>query len=77
MRMQGRVLWWSERDCNGIIIDSIGNELYFDKSVLSIDESKIKSNMKVIFTLNDKIQDCLCAKNIRGIKNKTKKGRVM
>lgn len=28
----GTVLWWSERDQNGIVVDSEGNEHYFDKS---------------------------------------------
>lgn len=28
----GTVLWWSDRDKNGIIIDNQGNEYYFDKS---------------------------------------------
>lgn len=28
----GTVLWWSDRDQNGIIIDEIGNEHYFDRS---------------------------------------------
>jgi hypothetical protein len=28
----GTVLWWSDRDQNGIIIDDAGNEHYFDRS---------------------------------------------
>jgi len=28
----GTVLWWSDRDENGIIIDETGNEHYFDRS---------------------------------------------
>jgi hypothetical protein len=28
----GTVLWWNNRDQNGIIIDETGNEHYFDKS---------------------------------------------
>lgn len=28
----GTVLWWSDRDQNGIIIDETGNEHYFDRS---------------------------------------------
>ncbi len=28
----GTVLWWSDRDENGIIIDDQGNEHYFDRS---------------------------------------------
>jgi len=28
----GTVLWWSDRDKNGIIVDETGNEYYFDRS---------------------------------------------
>ena len=28
----GTVLWWSDRDENGIIVDVQGNEHYFDRS---------------------------------------------
>ena len=28
----GTVLWWSDRDGNGIVVDNQGNEHYFDKS---------------------------------------------
>ncbi len=31
----GFVLWWSERDGNGVIQDRSGNEFYFDRSVWS------------------------------------------
>jgi len=30
----GKVLWVSEKDGNGIIVDPIGNEFYFDISVV-------------------------------------------
>lgn len=28
----GTVLWWSDRDGNGIVVDDQGNEHYFDRS---------------------------------------------
>lgn len=28
----GTVLWWSDRDQNGILVDEQGNEHYFDRS---------------------------------------------
>ena len=58
----GTVLWWSERDNNGIIVDSNGNEFYFDSSVLKLDDNQIiKRRMQVSFKQNDKIKECPCA----------------
>lgn len=65
MGLFGRVLWWSERDGNGIIVDPHGNEFYFDSSVLKkSNSSKISRNKLVFFELNKSIKDCLCAKNV-------------
>lgn len=65
MDLFGRVLWWSERDENGIIVDPLGNEFYFDRSVLkSSSKSKIERNKLVYFDLNKRIKDCLCACNV-------------
>lgn len=62
MDLFGRVLWWSERDENGIIVDPLGNEFYFDRSVLkSSARNKITRNKLVYFELNKSIKDCLCA----------------
>ena len=73
MRLAGTVLWWSERDENGIIIDPQGNEFYFDKSVLKLKNGQaVKKNIVVTFSLNNTIKDCLCGKDI-AIPSKSKK----
>lgn len=64
-KLEGKVLWYSERDGHGIIVDSSGIEYYFDSSVI---KSKIPKNMKgvlVTFELNTKIKDVRCAKNVK------------
>lgn len=61
----GRVLWWSDRDENGIIVDPLGNEFYFDRSVLNTSsKNSITRNKLVYFEMNNKIKDCLCACNV-------------
>ena len=65
MELIGRVLWWSERDENGIIVDPNGNEFYFDRSVLRLKpRQKIKRHSVVTFSYNKSIKDCLCACNV-------------
>ncbi len=50
MRSSGKILWWSQQNENGIIIDSLKNEYYFDRSVLDLDSiKKLKRNMTVNF----------------------------
>lgn len=62
MELIGRVLWWSERDENGILVDPHGNEFYFDRSVLKLrPKQQIKRNVVVTFYYNESISDCLCA----------------
>ena len=51
--MKGTVLWWSERDGNGIIVDSDRNEYYFDSSVRE-DEGDIDG--PVLFDVNERIK---------------------
>ena len=66
MKLIGRVLWWSDRDENGIIVDPIGNEYFFDRSVISLGaRQKIKSRSVVTFEINTKISECLCAHKVR------------
>ena len=66
MDLIGRVLWWSERDENGIVVDPSGNEFYFDRSVLNIKlNQKIKRNSIITFSYSKSIKDCLCACNVR------------
>ena len=46
----GKILWWSERDENGVICDAFGNEYYFDRSVLGPKQiSKLERGSLVLF----------------------------
>lgn len=66
MELIGSVLWWSDKDENGIIIDPNGNEFYFDRSVLKIKSSQtIYRKSIVTFNVNQSISDCLCACNVQ------------
>lgn len=66
MELIGRVLWWSDKDENGIIIDPNGNEFYFDRSVLSLSQRQvIKDEAVVTFYYNSSIKDCLCACDVK------------
>ena len=64
-KLSGRVLWWSERDENGIILDPSENEFYFDRSVLKLKKGQsIKRDSLVVFNENKSIRDCLCARDV-------------
>ncbi len=66
MELVGRVLWWSDRDQNGIIVDLDGNEFYFDRSVLKLKSNQtIRRKSVVTFSYNQSISDCICACNVR------------
>ncbi len=76
MELIGRVLWWSDEDRNGILIDLNGNEFYFDHSVLELKpRQSIKRKTVLVFEYNDKISDCLCAKNVK-VANTDKKKAI-
>ena len=46
----GKILWWSQKDGNGIITDPHGNEFYFDISVLvSGKPQKLERGALVLF----------------------------
>lgn len=65
MQLVGRVLWWSDRDGRGVIVDPTGNEFYFDKSVITdIGNRVVERNQFVLFEYNQKISDCLCAHKV-------------
>jgi cold shock CspA family protein len=62
MSMIGKVLWWDERDGNGIIKDSQGKKYYFDSSVVDArSKAKVSSGKIVKFEINNRIKDALCA----------------
>ncbi len=63
-KVLGKVLWWSHRDGNGIIIDSNGNEYYFDRSVLAPQgRRKLDPGTLVTFTAS-KCGHILTAKSV-------------
>lgn len=64
MKLTGKILWYSERDGNGIIRDDNGLEFYFDSSVWK-DENVPEKRLEVSFVLNEAIKDCRCAKNVK------------
>lgn len=60
--LQGKILWISDRDRNGIIlINKI--EYYFDASV-TFRFDHLKRGDHVTFNLNENIKGCRCAKNV-------------
>jgi cold shock CspA family protein len=62
MSLIGKVLWWDERDGNGIIKDADGKKYYFDTSVLDSKQRTKPSSGKIVkFALNKRIKDSLCA----------------
>lgn len=66
----GKVLWWSKRDGNGIVVMEdnehvgSGHEIYVDASVLKNCEELIPKQ-RVSFNINTDITDCLCGKNVK------------
>lgn len=60
----GRVLWWSLRDRNGIIVDADGNEWYFDISVLCRSERTPIRGQSVSFSRNIIIPEILAASSV-------------
>jgi len=62
MSLIGKILWWDERDGNGVIKDSEGKKYYFDTSVMDRkNKSKVSSGKLVKFEINKNIKDTLCA----------------
>lgn len=77
MELIGRVLWWSDKDENGIIVDPNGNEFYFDRSVLKLKPSQtIERKSIVTFAINQSVNDCLCACNVQVKSQVSKKSRT-
>lgn len=63
-KLVGKVLWWSERDGNGIITDDSGNEYYVDRSVVGPkQEQKLSRGLTVMF-ISDRCNELLVAKAI-------------
>ena len=62
MITQGKVLWFSEQDGNGIIVDNQGNEHYTDISVIE-GRTALKRNQQVTFKL--RLIAIRCAVDVR------------
>ena len=73
---KGKVLWYSDRDKNGIIVDKDKNEYYFDKSVLKSPELEIRKGQEVVFEGHE-LSGVLCARNVRVAKSKAPKKEKM
>ena len=61
---RGEILWWSERDGNGVIVDPLGNELYFDSSVVDEGDAGPVDGAPVEYVVNRAVKDCLCARDV-------------
>ena len=61
MQQIGKVLWWDARDSEGVLVDSKGNEIYFNKSVFKEYKNKSIEGKLVLFDLNKEIRHSLCA----------------
>lgn len=71
MQNLGKILWWDNRDKNGIIVGSDGRKYYFDSSVIETrSRSKIQSGLTVRFNVNLSIKDTLCAHNVAAANTK-------
>jgi len=60
----GKILWWSERDGNGVICDPHGNEFYFDKSVTFIKRGQKLNNGSLVLFIASRCNDILTAKEV-------------
>jgi len=60
----GKIVWWSKRDENGVLIDAKGNEYYFDRSVVpTAQHNKLTKGSLVLFTAT-RCDGILAAKNV-------------
>lgn len=63
--MKGTILWYCERDKNGIILGEDNKEYYFDSSVWKTKTIEPARKYLVVFDISDKINDCLCAREVK------------
>ena len=61
-RLTGTILWYSQRDSNGIAV-SDNREYYIDSSVIACDYTP-KRGDRVSFKHNKSITDCLCGRDV-------------
>jgi len=62
----GKILWWDSRDQNGQIKCGDGSKYYFDRSVAKhIKPDRLKAGTVVLFSHNDIVRTCLCARDVK------------
>lgn len=61
---KGKIMWVSQKDGNGVILDEHNNEVYFDRSTFT-SFNNCKRGDIVKFNINGKIKECLCAKDVK------------
>jgi hypothetical protein len=60
----GKIIWWSRRDENGILVDSRGNEYYFDRSVVPAKKINKLLNGSLVLFIPTKCDEILAAKDV-------------
>ena len=60
----GKILWWSERDENGVLTDSKGNEYYFDRSVVPNGQKWKLTKGSLVLFVPGRCDGILAAKNV-------------
>lgn len=68
MQQIGKVLWWDSRDQEGVLVDTEGNEIYFNRFALK-ERKKVVEGKFVLFELNKKVKHTLCAGYISLVPN--------
>ena len=61
----GKILWWDRRDREGIIVDGLGNQYFFNFSVANKSSvERFKDGQFVEFEVSNIVADVSCAKNV-------------
>jgi hypothetical protein len=60
----GKIIWWSERDENGVLTDSKGNEYYFDRSVIPNSQKRKLIKGSLVLFVPTRCDGILTAKNV-------------
>jgi hypothetical protein len=74
VRKIGKIRWWDRRDHEGIIIDALGNEYYFNYAVTSpATLSRFKDDLLVEFEISTDVPYVSCAKNVTIVTSRAQK----
>lgn len=66
-KLKGYILWFDQRDGNGIVKDNEGIQYYIDSSAIESDLYLLKSGKEVEFVLNTEIKHINCGKDVKVI----------